>query len=74
MLGPQGELYGTTVNGGPRNAGTVYELLPPASPGGAWPELLLLSFNGTDGDGPSVGLPMGPSGALYGVAPTSLGG
>jgi uncharacterized repeat protein (TIGR03803 family) len=74
LLGPHGELYGTTVNGGPRNFGTVYELLPPASPGGAWTEVVLHSFNGNDGEGPSVGLLMGPGGAVYGVTPWSLGG
>jgi uncharacterized repeat protein (TIGR03803 family) len=33
ILGPQGELYGTTTNGGESKRGTVYELLPPEAPG-----------------------------------------
>ena len=40
VLGPQGELYGITAYGGRWDHGTVYELVPPASPDcdrdGAW--------------------------------------
>jgi uncharacterized repeat protein (TIGR03803 family) len=69
ILGQQGELYGTTDGGGEFGFGTVYELLPPTSPGGAWTEQVLHSFNDQNGDGehPSAGLLMGPNGALYGV-------
>lgn len=74
ILGSQGELYGTTEHGGASNFGTVYELLPPASPGGAWTEVVLHSFNGEDGEIPVAGLRMGPSGALYGVTTKSTGG
>ncbi len=38
ILGPQGEMYGTTSSGGKWDFGTVYELLPPVSPGGPWTE------------------------------------
>ena len=68
ILGPLGVLCGTTYAGGESSAGTVYELLPPASPGGAWTELVLHSFNFTDGESPAAAVQMGPSGALYGVA------
>jgi uncharacterized repeat protein (TIGR03803 family) len=74
IRGPRGELYGTTDRGGEWNDGTVYELLPPASPGGAWTELVLHSFNGQDGAYPLAGLRMGPRGELYGVASQSTGG
>jgi uncharacterized repeat protein (TIGR03803 family) len=73
IVGPLGELYGTTTNGGKWNSGTVYELLPPASSGAAWTEVVIHSFNGQDGERPSAGLAMAPSGALYGVTPTSTG-
>jgi uncharacterized repeat protein (TIGR03803 family) len=36
-----GNLYGTTLIGGPANAGTVFELTPPAVPGGSWTETVL---------------------------------
>ena len=70
ILGPRGVLYGTTSSGGRWNDGTVYELLPPASPGGAWTEVVLHSFNGQDGYGPSAGLVVGRNGSLYGVTQT----
>jgi uncharacterized repeat protein (TIGR03803 family) len=74
IRGPQGELYGTTIGGGEWNFGTVYELLPPASPGGSWTEVVLRSFDGQDGESPHTGLAMGPSGAFYGVTITTAGG
>jgi len=74
ILGPQGELYGTTEHGGKWNLGTVYELLPPASPGGTWTEVVLHSFDSEDGAIPLAGVLRGPNGALYGVATKSTGG
>jgi len=47
-VGNHGELYGTTVYGGPQEMGTVYELTPPASPGGTWTETILYNFTGED--------------------------
>ena len=72
--GLHGELFGTTVFGGQSGHGTVYELLPPTSQGGAWTELVLHSFDGRDGQNPGAALLLGPGGALYGVTPTSEGG
>jgi uncharacterized repeat protein (TIGR03803 family) len=50
VLGPNGSLYGTTYAGGnpcPQNnegCGTVFQLTPPATPGGAWSESVLYRF------------------------------
>jgi uncharacterized repeat protein (TIGR03803 family) len=74
ILGPKGELYGTTDRGGKSDFGTVYELSPPATRGGVWSETVLHSFDGEDGAYPLAGLVMGPSGALYGVTSKSTGG
>jgi uncharacterized repeat protein (TIGR03803 family) len=74
ILGSQGAVYGTTNTGGESGFGTVYELLPPVSPGGAWTEVVLHSFNGPDGEYPDGGLAMGPNGALYGVTANGTGG
>jgi uncharacterized repeat protein (TIGR03803 family) len=72
-IGAGGVLYGTTLNGGAYDYGTVFSLTPPSSPGGAWAETLLHEFtNGNDGGHPAAGLVVGPSGVLYGTA--SLGG
>lgn len=68
-LGPNGVLYGTTAFGGAstHNAGTVFELSPPATPGGAWTESVLYSFTGGhDGSTPNSIL-AGPAGVLYGT-------
>ena len=83
--GPGGILYGTTylggsgaygapcyVNGG--GCGTVFQLTPPAAPGGVWTETVIYSFSGLNGDGayPSASVVLGKNGALYGA--TQYGG
>jgi uncharacterized repeat protein (TIGR03803 family) len=62
-----GVLYGTTANGGPTFAGTVYSLTK--KPAGGWTHKVIYTFKGApDGAGPSVGLTVDPaSGALFGV-------
>lgn len=74
VLGANGALYGTTASGGRHGLGTVFELTPPASSGGAWSETLLYNFTGSNGDGngPWAGVLIGPNGALYGT--TTAGG
>jgi uncharacterized repeat protein (TIGR03803 family) len=68
----EGALYGTTTGGGTYGKGTVFELQPPASPGGTWIETVLYTFaGGSDGSGPR-GLAMSDNGVLYGV--TEMGG
>jgi uncharacterized repeat protein (TIGR03803 family) len=74
VIGANGALYGTTLWGGPDNAGTVFELTQPAVAGGNWTETVLHTFtrNGGDGASPYAGLAIGKSGALYGT--TGYGG
>jgi hypothetical protein len=58
---------------GPMGCGTVFELTPPATLGGAWTETILHSFTGQNGDGSIPGpLTMNQDGVLFG--PTSTGG
>jgi uncharacterized repeat protein (TIGR03803 family) len=81
----QGNIYGTTNAGGDFSSkackdsggvvtacGVVFELSPPAVPGGAWTETVLHSFVGSDGARPNAGLTFDESGNLYGT--TSAGG
>lgn len=71
VLGPNGVLYGTTLGGGIPGRGTIYEMLPPASPGGIWTEVILYAFSGADGWEPNAVI-LGPDGNLYGT--TRFGG
>jgi hypothetical protein len=85
-VGPGGVLYGTTITGGGSAAclplaafelpgcGTVFQLTPPATAGGAWMETVIYSFTGTGGDGlyPAAGVVLGSGGVLYGT--TMYGG
>jgi hypothetical protein len=79
-IGPGGRLYGTTYYGGANvcanpfdgpsgGCGTVFQLTPPASPGGTWGYSVIYNFTGADGDGalPVAGVIVGKSGALYGT-------
>jgi uncharacterized repeat protein (TIGR03803 family) len=71
-----GNLYGTTESGGAIRGcmcGTVFELKPPATKGGAWVESLLYTFGAVANDGlqPGPGLVL-RAGALYGT--TQVGG
>jgi uncharacterized repeat protein (TIGR03803 family) len=65
-----GNLYGTTVDGGTSNGGTVFVLNRPPSNDGNWTESILWNFStkGTDGNGPFGGVVMDASGNLYGTA------
>ena len=65
-----GNLYGTTDQGGVNNVGTVYELSPSGS---NWTEQVLYTFQGSnDGEIPYAGVVLDPEGNLYGD--TELGG
>jgi uncharacterized repeat protein (TIGR03803 family) len=71
VLSPSGALFGTTEIGGVANDGTLFELEPPASAGGAWTETVLHSFqNGKAGIYPEASLGWGPGGELYGTTST----
>lgn len=67
VIGFGGELYGTTASGGSSNEGAVFELIPPTTRGGSWTNVVIHSFNGSDGDNPQSGVVMGPGGVLYGT-------
>jgi len=60
-----GNLYGTSVEGGTYNLGTVFELTPTG--GGGWTETVLHSFGGADGSTPSASLVFDSAGNLYGT-------
>jgi len=72
-----GNLYGATYFGGGKGTtcnpyyqycGTVFELSPPKTKGGAWTEKVLHSFaGGTDGANPNGGLVLDRKGAVYGT-------
>ena len=74
VFGSNGVLYGTTQAGGSDNdGGTVFEMAPPAAPGGTWTETVLYSFNGVwnSAHTPFGGVIIGPGGALYGTTFTN---
>jgi uncharacterized repeat protein (TIGR03803 family) len=68
VMGPHGNLYGTTYGGGTNNDGTVFEINPSTGE-----ETVLHSFTGVNGDGavPVAGL-LDVNGILYGT--TKYGG
>jgi uncharacterized repeat protein (TIGR03803 family) len=81
IMDASGDLYGTTSKGGTHGqlnvtgfgGGTVFELKPPATPGGDWTESVLWNFGkGKDGDSPFFGLIPDKNGNLYGT--TAYGG
>jgi len=64
----QGNLYGTTYEGGTSYAGVVYKLTRNAD--GTWTQSVLYNFTGgADGGFPSNGVAFDPAGNIYGTAP-----
>jgi uncharacterized repeat protein (TIGR03803 family) len=59
-----GNLYGTTYSGTATGSGIIFELSPPAQPGGAWSESVLYDFSA--GSSPSSGLVLDSAGNFYG--------
>ncbi len=69
-VGGSGALYGTTTTqDGASGHGTVFELTPPATPGGSWTARVLHTFSRQNGDGtsPRPDLAIGENGELYGT-------
>jgi uncharacterized repeat protein (TIGR03803 family) len=67
-----GTIYGVTQYTSDQSGdGTIFQVIPPASPGGEWAESLLYSFTGASGAHPVGGLII-HTGALWGT--TSQGG
>jgi uncharacterized repeat protein (TIGR03803 family) len=75
ILDQQGNLYGTTAFSlSEQGAGTVFDLSPPTTSGGAWTETILYQFPANNGRGtsPEGKLVMDAQGDLFGT--TNLGG
>jgi uncharacterized repeat protein (TIGR03803 family) len=76
-FGKNGALYGTSYAGGDTTncvppvvgCGAVFELSPPATPGGSWTGTTVHEFAGGyyDGANPVAGVVVGETGALYGT-------
>ena len=72
VLDSAGNLHGTCEAGGNLcpggGCGTIFELSPPAAPGGAWQQSTLYRFTGgKDGAYPLSGLYLDRAGNLYGT-------
>jgi uncharacterized repeat protein (TIGR03803 family) len=65
----QGNLYGTTFEGGANKDGAAFELSPPSGQQTQWSETVLWSFGATkdDGGNPETGLIADQQGNLYGT-------
>ncbi len=70
VFGPDGNLYGTTFNGGTNGQGTVFRLVPS---GGGWTEQVLHSFQYNDGINPGGGVIFDAAGNIYGSTTTGPG-
>ena len=66
MFDQAGNIYGTTVWGGKRDWGTVFELIARVGKGG-YEEKILWIFTGADGLGPYTGVILDSAGNLYGA-------
>lgn len=72
LMDKEGNLFGTTNEGGAHGLGTVFELSPPVVKKGAWTESVLYGFDGAPNDGsfPYAGLIIDKRGNLYGTTYT----
>jgi len=63
-----GNVYGTTTEGGTGVVGTVFELSPPANGNSGWTETILYNFTGNnDGGEPMGNVLLGSDGNIYGT-------
>jgi uncharacterized repeat protein (TIGR03803 family) len=70
----KGNLYGTSMSGGPGPGGTVFRLSPSSKKSGTWIETILHGFNGnTGGYDPEGALIFDSAGNLYGTTYTGSG-
>jgi uncharacterized repeat protein (TIGR03803 family) len=74
VIGNDGTLYGTTLDGGDKDAciqfpgcGVVFQLRPPEYPDQDWREKVLHRFTATDGWRPTAGVVIGEDWNLYGT-------
>ena len=73
VIGKNGALYGTTLEGGAYDEGIVFELKPPSVAVRAWTETILYNFTDQNGDGGFPNhLTPGANGVFYGT--TAYGG
>jgi len=63
LIGSDGNLYGTTSEGGPENSGTVFKV----TPGGVETVFHFFGSSTTDGAFPETGLTVGADGNYYGT-------
>lgn len=75
VLDPKGNLYGTSMSGGPGPGGTVFRLSPPSNKPGTWTETILHGFNGKAGGyDPEGAITLDSRGNLYGTTNVGTGG
>jgi uncharacterized repeat protein (TIGR03803 family) len=70
--GPNRVLFGTTSYGGSHNVGTIYQLRPPAAPGGAWRESVLYSLGAATGINPYTPLIVSNAGVFFGTTQSAV--
>jgi len=74
IAGPHGVYYGSAAVGGlvrkncTLGCGVIFQLTPPAGPGGSWTESVIYTFQGTPDGADPYSLTGGSEGALYGLA------
>jgi hypothetical protein len=68
VLAPDGNVYAGASNGG-NGLGAIYQLQPPASPGGSWTTTVVFNFPEDRRENNPGSLSLGSDGAFYGTIP-----